>query len=320
MSSGSERNVRSVSSGGSKVITNAFGFAVGKSASKNYFKFASCFEPITAESSFGKKLQEEGFVAADPNGNGLCSLAELETFVLKTLVTTFPKTGKGKDLQQPGKDLFDSFRPCYMRAFHDAKDYKADSGTVIKGTKKATDDDYVSKDEFRLFCIYLVVYAAMFDAFSKIDGGGAGRSKDDDKRISEEEWIRGYMDVASHGFVALEVIESKKAAKHMFQAIDDNKGGIVLLDEWCWYLKQAEVEAGSAVGRLLSLDESGGANMREKLAASKAKKVNKAAASAVRRASAPKVVAVLELDEQVVILVGLLRVVPFSNGEQHEGF
>ena len=31
-------------------------------------------------------LQNDGFKAADPNGNGLCSLAECETFLLKALV------------------------------------------------------------------------------------------------------------------------------------------------------------------------------------------------------------------------------------------
>ena len=98
----------------------------------------------------------------------LGSLAELETFILKTLLGKYPNSGKGKDLKTPGKDLFDAFRPCYIRSFIDAKDFKADSGAVIKGTKKATDDDFVSKEEFRLFCCYVIIYAAMFDAFAKV--------------------------------------------------------------------------------------------------------------------------------------------------------
>jgi hypothetical protein len=57
--------------------------------------------------------------------------------------------------------LFDLFRPCYIRAFTDAKDYKADSGAVLEGTKSATADDFVSKGEFRLFCAYLSIYASM---------------------------------------------------------------------------------------------------------------------------------------------------------------
>ena len=100
------------------------------------------------------------------NGNGLCSLAELEGFVLKELVTKYPKDkskkdSKGQDLEY-GKDLFDAFRPSYIRAFNDAKDYKADTGKVIEGTKKATQDDFVSFGEFKYFCQYLLIYGAIF--------------------------------------------------------------------------------------------------------------------------------------------------------------
>ena len=50
----------------------------------------------------------------------------------------------------------------------DAKDYKRDDGNVIAGTKNATDDDFVTFEEFQLFNIYTCIYAAMFDAFAKI--------------------------------------------------------------------------------------------------------------------------------------------------------
>jgi hypothetical protein len=132
---------------------NSFGLAVGRGkkwgASKEFFDFQAVFEPLCAETPEAEEMRKEGFIAADPNGNGLCSLAELETFVLKYLVAKYPKSGKGKDLMEPGKDLFTAFRPCYMRAFADAKDYKADTGEVIAGTKDATNDDFVS---FLFFC------------------------------------------------------------------------------------------------------------------------------------------------------------------------
>jgi hypothetical protein len=96
-----------------------------------------------------------------PLGNGLCSLAELETFVLKKLLSAFPNKGKGKELKTPGQDMFRSFRPCYIRAFKDAADYAKDDGDLIEGTKNATQDDYVSKEEFRFFCAYICVYASM---------------------------------------------------------------------------------------------------------------------------------------------------------------
>ena len=53
-----------------------------------------------------------------------------------------------------------------IRAFNDAKDYKKDTGEVIAGTTKATNDDFVSKGEFRLFVTYACVYAAMFGTSS----------------------------------------------------------------------------------------------------------------------------------------------------------
>ena len=108
-------------------------------------------------------------------------------------------------VEDRGRWLWDLYRPSYIRAFNDAKDYKQDSGAKIEGTKKATADDFVSKGEFRLFCTYACVYAAMFDAFSKIDGGGAGRDAKDDRRMDLGEWVKGYRGVRDYGFVAFKV-------------------------------------------------------------------------------------------------------------------
>ena len=211
----------------------------------------------------------------------------------------YPKTGKGKDLKTPGEDLFKAFRPCYMRAFADAKDYKKDTGDVIAGTKDATQDSFVSKDEFRLFCVYLIIYGAMFDAFAKIDGGGSGRGASDDKRISSKEWTAGWKGVRSHGFIALASIGTSEQAKEAFSKMDDNGGGVVLLDEWCFFLKAAEVAAGTPVGNLLNLDEAGGVgkdaelsgpakvNFKDKKSASlAAREAARVAASTPKRSSA----------------------------------
>ena len=93
---------------------------------------------MSAETPEGESLRKEGFELADPNGNGLCSLAELEGYMQKKLMAAYPK--KSRDDPDVAMDTFDAFRPCYIRAFTDAKDYKADTGAVIKGTKDATDD------------------------------------------------------------------------------------------------------------------------------------------------------------------------------------
>ena len=277
------------SAGPPQAKPNSFGLCVGKGkfgASEEYFKFAGVFEPLCAETKAGEALRAEGFKAADPNGNGLCSLAELETFVLKSLITKYPKVGKGKEMKEPGQDLFKAFRPCYMRAFTDAKDYKADTGAVIKGTKKATDDDFVSKEEFRLFNVYLIVYAAMFDAFAKIDGGGSGRDANDDKRVELEEFKSGFKGVTGYGFKAFEPLwdAKKKDARLVFESIDDNGGGIVLLDEWCEFIKAAEIKANTVVGQLLNADEAGGVGKNYQLAG-KAKVLG---GKAAKKAGTPK--------------------------------
>jgi len=37
--------------------------------------------------------------------------------------------------------------------------------------------------------------------------------------------------------------------------MDGNGGGVVLLDEWCHWLKEAEIEAASLLGATLAADE-----------------------------------------------------------------
>ena len=189
-------------------------------------------------------------------------------------------------MTEHGKDLFKAFRPSYIRAFKDAADYAKDDGVTIKGTKNATQDDFVSKEEFKYFCIYVLIYAAMFDAFAKIDGGGAGRDAHDDKRLELHEWLEGFKSVSKHGFVALKSIADKKEAEKLFKEIDDNGGGIVLLDEWCFWLKQGEVRAGTEVGQLLGADEAGGVGKAEKLVAGKAQVLSQHAADAAAEAPA----------------------------------
>jgi hypothetical protein len=110
-----------------------------------------------------------------------------------------------------------------------------------------------------------------FDAFSKIDGGGAGRSKTDDRRMDLAEFQAGFAGVNDHGFVGLQGISSKEEAAEVFKKIDDNGGGIVLLDEWSFFLKNCEIAADTALGKILSADQSGGVGKKEALFANMAK-------------------------------------------------
>ena len=223
--------------------------------------FKACFEPYTVKDDAGGKLRKAEFRSADPNGNGLCSLAELETWVMSKLIGAFPKDKDKLDHRgdpvERGKDLFDLFRPSYIRAFNDAKDYKKDDGKVLDGTKTATNDDFVSFGEFRLFCTYLITYGTMYDAFSLIDGGGAGRGGDD-RKIDASEWTAGWSQVTGHGFVALSAMTDEASALEVFKSMDDNGGGIITLVEFCEYIKNAEIAAGTEIGLSLAEDEEGG--------------------------------------------------------------
>jgi hypothetical protein len=194
----------------------------------------------------GKRLCIRAWSLCDPNGNGIASLAECEAFVNATLVA---EHGSG-----PGRDLFAFFRPSYIRAYNDAKDFKKDDGNVIPGTNGATTDDFVSKGEFRLFCAYLCFYGAMYDAFTKVDGGGEGK-EGDDRKITLDEWMTGYSHVSSYGFVGLGIMTDDDTAAAAFNLMDANGGGVITLDEWCSFIKGCEIEAQTAIGKILDAEE-----------------------------------------------------------------
>lgn len=51
----------------------------------------------------------------------------------------------------------------------------------------------------------------------------------------------GYKGLGNYGFLALQGLATKKDAKALFAKIDDNGGGVILLEEWCEYIKFVEV-------------------------------------------------------------------------------
>ena len=61
--------------------------------------------------------------------------------------------------------------------------------------------------------------------------------------------------VREHGFKALGALNNDADAAAAFKAMDDNGGGVVLMDEWCEWLKAAEIKAGTLLGATLAADE-----------------------------------------------------------------
>ena len=208
--------------------------------------FVDTFKPLTERTAEGRMALKKGWSIADPNGNKVCSLAEIDGFVKTMLVRAHGK--------EKGSTIFKLFRPSIICAFNDAKDYQHDDGKVIAGTTTATNDDFVSPSEFRLFCAYAVIYAAMYDGFSTVDGGGAGRDGDD-RRITLAEFIAGYPSLVGYGFVAFEGITDNESATVAFHAMDSNAGGFVMLDEFCAHIKKAEIENSTALGAMLAAEQ-----------------------------------------------------------------
>jgi hypothetical protein len=223
--------------------------------SANLKIFVDCFNDMAVPGDVAKAARVHAWMAADPNGNGHCSLAEIDGWIQKALiqymVTTAGKDGDVKEARARADDIWKCYRPSYIRAFNDAKDIGKDK--ALKGAK-ATEDDYVQPEEFRLLCAYLCIYATMFDAFSIVDGnpnGVAGGNLDaqDDRRISFDEWKKMWTKVKAYGFVGLANVKDPAVA---FKEMDADGKGMVLLQEWCEWLEKKECEAGTEWGTMLS--------------------------------------------------------------------
>jgi Ca2+-binding EF-hand superfamily protein len=220
-------------------------FTLGPGASEPLKAFVKAIEPYGIKGGDGSALRKTGFSEADMNGTGMASLAEVENFI------SFALQDSTED-EDEAKDLFKLFRGSYIVAFNLAKALGKSSGKVLKGATTATADDYISFPEFRMFCVYATICAAMFDVFTMVDGGSSGVSEDDDSRISLDEFLGGWKSLGGLGFKALQGLSSDEAAKALFQSVDTNDGGFILFKEWANYIKKQEIKAKTHIGTLLS--------------------------------------------------------------------
>lgn len=218
--------------------------------------FITCFAAMAAKGDMAKASRVQAWGFCDPNGNNLASLAEVDGWIQKTLMSFTGDNDKGTD-------IWKMYRPSFIRAFNDAKDI-ADPEKGAKAKKadgtEVNKDDYVSPPEFRLLNAYLCIYAYMYDAFSLVDGGGAaGANMDanDDRRMDEGEWVAAYTKVYAYGFagVSKETCPDDAAAKAMFAKMDADGKGKVLLNEFCKFLEKKEQEAGTEWGKMLAVGD-----------------------------------------------------------------
>jgi Ca2+-binding EF-hand superfamily protein len=220
--------------------------------------FCDVFSSLTLQSDAGKEARAHAFTACDPNGNGYVSLAEVDAWIQKVLQTYFAQGDCDGDPKEEGTRIWKCFRPSYIRAHTDAKD--------VAGSKTSHSDDYVTAAEFRVLCVYLILYAARYDAFALIDGGG-GTVEDksgDDRRMTLDEWVKGYKSVADHGFIGLKKAAGMdaQAAADIFKKMNSGRDAdgkeygndnVVMLAEFCAWVEDEEVAAGTAWGKVLDL-------------------------------------------------------------------
>jgi len=226
--------------------------SITESASKvseekvNLKKFLECFLPLADTGKKNNAARKQAWLACDPNGNGYASLAETDGWIKKSLYAMY---GDGE-----GDDLWKLYRPSYIRAFNDAKDTAPEKD--VKGAN-ATTDDYVTRNEFRICCAFICLYATMDDAFSMVDGGGEGVTATDDRRMSLDEFKAGWDKIGTaYGLAGLaEIADEAKGdvtPDSVFAEIDADGKGMVLLNEWCAWLKTKEVDAGGISARMLT--------------------------------------------------------------------
>ena len=152
----------------------------------------------------GVALRTKMFRDFDPNGNGYLSLAECDKGVRDVLKLNF---------------LFDC-KPVLMRAFNAAKN---------SGPKRTSlSDDYIEKNEFRFFLVYLRQYFEYYAIFQRIDSGN-------DKKINYQEFVKAMPDLEKMGFK----IEN---SEETFNKIDKNGGGEITFDEFAEFAIKAKLD------------------------------------------------------------------------------
>ena len=217
-------------------------------------------------------LRSKAWKAIDVNGNGYVSLAEVGKWIQQSAIlanmpeasTTDRGTGKTtrahpnksqvKAANEEGVRLYKVFYPAYIRAHLDAADIGKNK--KVGGTKTATTDDYVERKEFRYLNVYLCIYALMYDAFTKADGGKS-ITKDDDRRISKAELATACASGGFKGHPLLGVKMLGMPGKYgtiddIFAEMDSDSKGMVLLKEWCEWLEKQEIAHDTEFGQLLA--------------------------------------------------------------------
>ena len=141
------------------------------------------------------------FNAFDGNGNGYLSLAELDRGIRDVLNC---------------QEVF-QVKAVIMRAYQAAKN--------MGRTRSKHSEDYVERNEFRVFLVYLRQYFEYWEMFELID-------VDHDRKVSITEFKHAIPKMEKWG---VKVSDPETA----FKEVDENGGGSVLFEEFChWAIKK----------------------------------------------------------------------------------
>ena len=250
-------------------VTTLFSDDVVSADCKKFIDLHLAYTPVSER---GKQLRNAAWKAIDVNGNGHVCLAEVGKWIQQSAVLSLieeskpadrgtgktcpdhPESAEIKAAQEEGVRLYKVFYPAYIRAFLDAADIGKNK--KIGGTKTATTDDYVQRKEFRYLNVYLCIYALMYDAFNKVDGCSAGRTKDDDRRISKAELEKACDGFKGHPLLGVKMMGMPEKdygnIGNIFAEMDSDNKGMVLLKEWCEWMEKQEITHGTEFGQLLA--------------------------------------------------------------------
>ena len=139
-------------------------YYLGPGYPKDFLDFISVFQPYAELVDDSKDLRKAGFKYCDGNGNGICILTEVNSFIISRICAIYKGNGKdpGKINMVKGVELYQTFYPRFIQAFNGAK---------ALGNKNCDSNynDYIYFSEFRILNVHLCMYAGAIDAFIAVD-------------------------------------------------------------------------------------------------------------------------------------------------------
>ncbi len=247
-------------------------YDIGTRASLETIAFVDVFRALGEKTKDHSRLRKYIFSEID-SGRGKVRLDDLNEFIASAL--------KQKYGDEEGQEIFELFSPCYRHAYESAKLLKRNRVKQSISTYDQDEDDNISFTEFRIFTVFLCIYAAMFDIFSMIlvqneadwdayicEEGEEGQQREEEIRNKEqqqkqqrfhdndiqmtlEEFLHRYESARSHGFSISTDLSTGNKATALFNRIDTDKRGYIYFSEWIEYIKKDETRRKTNLGALL---------------------------------------------------------------------